>query len=94
MQITSPIKIGAHDIHIQLAEPDLLPDGLMGQSNPAFHVIKLADCFPKSQIEETLCHEIIENINANYELNMEHRVIQVLGTVIYQVLHDNRLKFF
>ncbi len=38
----------------------------------------------------TLLHEVIEVINEENELKLEHRAIQTLGTQLFQVLKDNK----
>jgi hypothetical protein len=40
-------------------------------------------------IEGDLWHEIIEMINCEYNLKLEHQTITVLGSAIHQVLFDN-----
>lgn len=43
-----------------------------------------------SQIQQkTLLHEIIEAINYQYELHLEHNKISVLETAIFAILKDN-----
>lgn len=43
--------------------------------------------------EECLLHEIVEMINLDFELKLEHRDITTLSTAIYQVLYENNLSF-
>ncbi len=40
-------------------------------------------------IEGDLWHEIIEMINAEYNLKLDHQVLTVLGSAIHQVLQNN-----
>ena len=37
----------------------------------------------------TLIHEIVEQLNFIYELNLEHNVITILGNTLHQVLKEN-----
>ena len=46
---------------------------------------------PKDLQESTLIHEIIEAINWELELNLEHNKITALESGLYQVLKDNKL---
>lgn len=39
--------------------------------------------------ETTLLHEIIEQINAVYDLDLEHHKISLLEAALYQVIMDN-----
>lgn len=43
--------------------------------------------------EKTLIHEIIEAINFEYELDLEHPKISILASAFYQVLVDNKNLF-
>ena len=40
---------------------------------------------------ETLFHEIIEAINSQYNLELPHQTINILGSAIFQVIKDNNL---
>lgn len=41
----------------------------------------------------TILHEVLEVINSENELKLEHHVIQCLATQLYQVLKDNKEVF-
>lgn len=47
----------------------------------------------EDMILATLLHEVIEIINGENQLKLEHHVIQTLATQIYQVLQDNKTIF-
>jgi len=51
-----------------------------------------ADCNRQVQ-NSTLIHEIIECINNELELNLEHPQLSALATGIYQVIKDNKKVF-
>ena len=51
--------------------------------------IHLDDTLTQDVSLSTLLHEIIEVINEENELKLEHRTIQTLGTQLYAVLKDN-----
>lgn len=44
----------------------------------------------KNVTDKVLLHEIIEAINFEYELNLEHPKISILASTLYQVLIDNK----
>jgi len=45
----------------------------------------------KNRQRLTLLHEIIEVINNNQEMGLEHRTISALEAALFQVLEDNKL---
>lgn len=44
----------------------------------------------KNVTDKVLLHEIIEAINFEYELNLEHNKISILAMALHQVLSDNK----
>ena len=46
---------------------------------------------PKSTQDSTLIHEIIEQLNFQLNINLEHHQICLLETGLYQVLTDNKM---
>ena len=57
------------------------------------HLIIIDKNLPKTRQESVLLREITECVNAYFELELEHRAIETLEEVLYQVLKDNDLKF-
>jgi len=49
---------------------------------------------PLEMKESTFLHEIIEKINKDNELDLEHKQITALGTQLHQVLRDNNISFY
>lgn len=85
LKIPKKIKIGGHLILIDFSN-DI---SNMGEYRSGKQEIKIYKDNCSSQQEETLLHEIIECINYHYELKLSHWKIQVIGTVLYQVIKDN-----
>ena len=54
-------------------------------------IMKIDSTANRQRQEATLFHEILEAINYELELNMEHPLISKLETAIYAVLKDNKL---
>jgi hypothetical protein len=52
--------------------------------------IHLDDTLTNDMFLATLLHEVIEVINEENELKLEHRAIQTLATQLFQVLKDNQ----
>ena len=94
MKIPKQIKIGGHIYKIIYKDgfKDTLNDkpGICKLLGNKIFVNKNNDC-SLSQQEESLIHEIIEAINYNYQLDLSHQNISILGSTIYQVLKDNKL---
>lgn len=94
MKIPKQIKIGSHYYKVLLKNiSDKESSNYSGYCKPTDNIIVVNDTLPKSQQDSTLLHEIIEAINFAYELKLEHSQIMTLETSLYQVLHDNKLKF-
>ncbi|MFA5745688.1 MAG: hypothetical protein WCX79_01230 [Candidatus Paceibacterota bacterium] len=51
--------------------------------------IHIDDTLSQDMSLATLLHEVIEVINEENELKLEHRAIQTLATQLFQVLKDN-----
>lgn len=92
MQTPTNIKILGHDYTVKLV--DLNETDTFGTMNSNTSTIRINQNKVQSQIESTLLHEIIEALNMDLELNLEHRQITGLEAGLYQVLKDNRLKFY
>lgn len=93
MSIPKEVKIGALTYTVVL-DPTLSAErGLFGEMCPLMQRINIEANATAEQQEQTLLHEIIEAINNNCELNLEHNQIQTLGFVLHQILKENELSF-
>jgi hypothetical protein len=93
MKIPSSVKIGG-----LLYTVDIIPglsaareDGALGSCDSNLCTILLDNILNEDQLVSVFIHEIIEAINAMYELGLEHRQITSLETALYQVFSDNKL---
>lgn len=91
MRIPNKIKISGHLVNVSLENlnNNLSGKAYGGQTDIFNQWIKLQLNMPQEQIESTLIHEIIEQINGLNDLNLNHTQISVLATSIHQVLNDN-----
>lgn len=89
MDIPNKIKIGGFNYNCKEEENLIRDNGNLGESCSNALTIKVDESLPLQQKESTLLHEIIEQINSNYELNLEHNQICTLETSLYQVYKDN-----
>jgi len=92
MKIPSKLKILGHDYTVKLV--DLNETDTYGNINLNTNIIRINHNKTQSQQETTLLHEIIEALNFNLELELKHNQITALEAGLYQVLKDNRLKFY
>ena len=92
MKIPKKIKIGGHifDIHIEDRSKNGVDDKL-GSCNAAQNTIWLDTSQSQTQLESTLLHEIIEAIDWQQQLELDHKTISQLENALYQVLRDNDL---
>jgi hypothetical protein len=93
VKVPGKLKILGHDVEVRLVSDKDIP-GATGDFHTQYMLIRINQQGAKSDIEQTLLHEIIEMASAMLELALEHRQVQALSEVLYQVLKDNRLKFF
>ncbi len=94
MKIPKQIKIGGKLVNVMLVSgEEHFPDDESGMSFLKQNIIKIDNQMNIDEQSSTLLHEIIEFINEMYELKLNHKTITCLETSLYQVLHDNKLKF-
>ena len=92
MKIPKKIKIGAFDYEVIL-EDRVKKHGadIQGSHYALCQKIWIDKTYHQQQQEDTLFHEILESLNRNYELRLEHPQITQLTTLFYGVLKDNNL---
>jgi hypothetical protein len=92
MGFNDDIKLPAH-IKIAGVSYRIIRETMADQGNIMFSrgVIKLNDDLCQEKAEETLCHEIVEAINEANELELPHAKIQIIGSMLHQILKDNDL---
>ena len=81
------IKIGG--IHYKIIPEDSKISESYGKVVFEYASIHLDDTLTNDMALATLLHEVIEVINEENELKLEHRAIQTLATQLFQVLKDN-----
>lgn len=89
MKIPEKVKIGGHEYTCKTA-PFLGRDhSASGRSCGNSLEIEIEETLPQQNKESTLIHEILEQINYRYELDLPHEKISILETALYQVIRDN-----
>ena len=84
------VKIGGHIYKIKYKRGLARLHDAAGMSCASTLDITLDPDGKKSHIDEVFWHEVIEQINYLYELNLPHPTISVLGSGLQQVLTDNK----
>lgn len=78
--------VGACDLKIELVSDFCLKDGNWAKCFKAEQIIRMDAGLPQQTLCENYWHEIIEFINATYELNLGHNKITTLGSSLAQVI--------
>lgn len=94
MEIPDKLKIGGMVWRVFFEEHLSSGRELFGETRFMSQEIAIEKRAHPQRCEETLLHEIIEVINHNCELKLEHYKITALASCLYQVLKDNNLVFF
>lgn len=92
MKIPKKLKIGGHIYRVKFRDRHV-EDGVdtAGNCLCTQTTIWIDKTAKQSQQESTFFHEIIEAINGESELKLEHTQICALEFGLYQVLKDNHL---
>ena len=89
MDLPTRIKIGGV-LYTVSTENALCRDrDKLGESCGNDLSIVIDSSIPRQNKESVLLHEILEQINYQYELSLNHEKITVLGTALYQIMKDN-----
>jgi hypothetical protein len=93
MRIPDKIRISGFDYTIKEEQNLAAKRDVWGEADVMGQNINLDKDSTQQRKGAALIHEIIEVINADCELELEHYKIKTLGTQLYQVLRDNKLSF-
>ena len=96
MKIPKKIKVAGHYYKVIWDDKGLVKRHLIGDANNDFKEIRLCKYYNskrarvKSEIEETLMHEIVHVVDKNYNNNsLSEKAVNRLSQGLYQVLKDN-----
>ncbi|MBZ4662781.1 MAG: hypothetical protein JG776_463 [Caloramator sp.] len=93
MKFPDKIKIGGIMLEVILDKHLASAEDKFGECDRMRGRIVIDETQPNDHKEVTLIHEIIEVINGEYELDLEHRQITSLASCLYQVFKDNKISF-
>jgi hypothetical protein len=92
MKIPERIRIGAHEITIQKVKSR--EEREFGSYDRWFSTININNDETKEDVQaEAFLHEIVEGINATYELKLDHPVITTVSEVLFDTIRRNDLDF-
>jgi len=91
VKIPEKVKVLGHEYSVILIDQSQV--GEFGSTDVNTLTIRLSKNKAQGQIDSTLLHEIIEALNHDLELRLEHNQISSLEASLYQVLKDNKLHF-
>lgn len=92
MKIPKSVKIGGQNYKIIIKDLNKSEcQDNCGYCRTTDNEIYINSSMSQEQQETTLLHEILEALNFNYQLDLEHNKIQTLEATLYQVLKDNKL---
>lgn len=94
MDIPSSVKILGHEYKVVLSNRLFASDSKEGNCDTGQNIITIDSNFAESHIGETFLHEILEAIDSRMELELEHRKICALSETLFQILKENRIRFF
>jgi len=83
------VKIAGHWYRIKWVKGLYRDHDTAGMSNANKLTIELDPTGKRSHQMEVFIHEVVEQLNYRYELNLPHNTISALGAGIFQVLNDN-----
>lgn len=88
------LKLGGHLARVYLVDEEQINvPGAVATNDLSSNTIMVSVDQPDSRVMEALIHEIIEDINYRYELDLDHPTIMVFSESLYQIFSDNRFDF-
>ena len=89
MQIPEKIKIGGYIVSVEFVNNLMTDRQHTGEYHPRIQTIKIDKDCSEQEREEVFIHEVLEAIKAIYDIQLEHRDLSLLVTVLHQVIKDN-----
>ena len=89
MQIPKQIKIGGYIVSVEFVNNLMTDRQHNGEYHPRIQTIKIDKDCSEQEREEVFIHEVLEAIKAIYDIQLEHRDLSLLATVLHQVIVDN-----
>ena len=95
MEIPEEVKVGPFTIPVvQMENVKEEEDGeYVGMFSGVDHKIFLKERENQLAMSETSLHEVLEAIAGIYGLETSHQNISTISAALFQVLHENNLKF-
>lgn len=90
MKIPDNIKIGGFNIDVEFVDNLIIERGSLGEYHPRTQTIRIDKDNSNQQKEETFIHEVLEAIISIYDIEIEHKDLSIMATVLHQILLDNK----
>lgn len=85
-EINHTCQIIGNDFSIVLSEEVLRSSNTVGQMDPITHIIRIGTCLDQDGRYSTLLHEIIEAIDNDAELGLEHPTMTLMANALMGAL--------
>lgn len=89
MNIPDKIKIGGYIVEVKEQEHLTLERANQGEYHPMTQEIFIDPAMTEQQKQETFIHEVLEAITSIYDIDIEHKDLSNIATVLHQVIKDN-----
>lgn len=89
MQIPEKIKIGGFMVDVEFVNNLMTDRQHTGEYHPRTQSIKIDKDCSEQEREEVFVHEVLEAIKAIYDIQLEHRDLTLIATVLHQIIKDN-----
>jgi len=93
MKIPEKIKFLGHEYEVRQLPQNEIGGGCNGETWMKLHKINIDDYVPQSRKESVLLHEIIEIVNCQFGLELDHWKIGCLEETLYATLKENKLNY-
>ena len=89
LKIAPTVKIAGIVYSVRMVSQMSTEDNCTGKIRTGRAIIDLDNDMHPDMAKATILHEIIEAIDIENELSLEHHKVQSLATQLYQVINDN-----
>ena len=91
MIIPKEIKIGGFKVIVNLVDNLISDRDSYGEYSPRTQEIRIDKTNTRQLQEETFLHEVMEAITSIYAIDITHKDLSIIATVLHQIITDNKL---
>lgn len=89
MNIPKEVKIGGFIVNVEFVDNLIVERRHCGEYNGRTNIITIDKAISQQQKEDTFIHELLEAITSIYDIDMDHKDLSNMATVLYQIIKDN-----